>query len=49
MTKKLFYEDPYICEAQCEVENIVEKDDKFEIQLKSTPFYPEGGGQPSLI
>lgn len=47
MTEKLFYENPYICEAECEVINIVEKAGKFEIELKSTPFYAEGGGQPS--
>ncbi len=47
MTEKLFYKDPYIREAECEVENILEKDSKYHVVLKSTPFYPEGGGQPS--
>lgn len=49
MTEKLFYKDPYICEADCEIEKVLEKGDKFEIVLKSTPFYPEGGGQPNDI
>ena len=47
MTEKLFYLDPYISEAECKVESIINKDDKYEIILESTPFYPEGGGQPS--
>ncbi|UZW12499.1 alanyl-tRNA editing protein [Clostridium pasteurianum] len=48
-TEKLFYKDPYLCQADCEVEDVIEKDGKYEVILKSTPFYPEGGGQPSDI
>ena len=47
MTKKLFYDDPYICKAECEVIDVIKNKDKFDVVLKSTPFFPEGGGQPS--
>lgn len=46
-TEKLYYKEPYIIGARCEIEDIIEKDGKFEVVLKSTPFFPEGGGQPS--
>lgn len=46
MTQKLFYDDPYICEGSGKILNIEEKDNKFEVVLDKTPFYPEGGGQP---
>lgn len=46
MTEKLFYVQPVISEADCIVESIIEKNDKYEIILESTIFYPEGGGQP---
>lgn len=45
MTEKLFYKDPYLCEAEARVVEVLYKEDKVEVILDKTPFYPEGGGQ----
>lgn len=45
--QKLYYEDQYKTDFTGEIINIIEKDDKFHIELDKTYFYPEGGGQPS--
>ncbi|THE09067.1 alanyl-tRNA editing protein [Bacillus timonensis] len=47
MTKKLYYENPYLTNWTTEVTNMITKDDHCFITLKETAFYPEGGGQPS--
>lgn len=47
MTEKLFYKDPYLTQCEAEVKEIINKDGKIFIVLDKTPFYPEGGGQPS--
>ena len=44
---KLFYENPYQTEFTAEVINVIEKENKYHIELNETYFYPEGGGQPS--
>ncbi|KHD35926.1 alanyl-tRNA synthetase [Clostridium acetobutylicum] len=46
MTRKLFYDDPYICESEGKIVDVLENDGKYEIVLDETSFYPEGGGQP---
>jgi len=47
LTEKLFYKDPYLSQCESEVKDIINKDGKILIVLDRTPFYPEGGGQPS--
>lgn len=43
--EKLFYTDKYSREFIAEIEEVIEKDDKFHIVLDKTAFFPGGGGQ----
>ena len=45
--EKLYYENPYQKEFTAEVINVIEKENKYHVELDNTYFYPEGGGQPS--
>jgi len=45
--EKLYYKNPYQTEFTAEVLNVVEKENKYHVELDKTCFYPEGGGQPS--
>ena len=49
LTKKLYEENIYQKECDAEVVSIIEKDNKFLVELNQTIFYPEGGGQTSDI
>jgi len=42
-TRMLYYEDPYLCEFEARVLQVL--NDKYVV-LDQTAFYPEGGGQP---
>ncbi|MGG7099138.1 alanyl-tRNA editing protein [Clostridium sardiniense] len=44
--EKLYYIDQYIKEFTAEIEEIIEKDDRFHVILDKTAFFPGGGGQP---
>ncbi|AEH25245.1 alanyl-tRNA editing protein [Pyrococcus yayanosii] len=46
MTKRLYYEDPYLRETEARVLGVREKTGKTWVRLDKTIFYPEGGGQP---
>ena len=45
MTEKLFYEDSHMTEFTAKAEACLPKEDKFEVVLDRTAFFPEGGGQ----
>ncbi|MFT4416023.1 alanyl-tRNA editing protein [Fredinandcohnia humi] len=47
MTKKLYYESPYLTNWSTSVKDIIKKEGYCLVTLEETAFYPEGGGQPS--
>lgn len=47
MTEKLYYKDQYLKIFDAIVISCEEKGNHFIIELDSTAFYPEGGGQPA--
>ncbi|MEO8500232.1 MAG: DHHA1 domain-containing protein [Vicinamibacteria bacterium] len=49
MTERLYYTDSYLTEFEAQVTACVSSDDRFEVSLASTAFYPTGGGQPHDI
>ena len=46
MTERLYYTDAYRAEFESEVTSCVPSNDRFEVTLAATAFYPTGGGQP---
>jgi len=47
MTEKLYYKDSYIKECEGQIVQVLKEENKVLAVLNRTPFYPEGGGQPS--
>lgn len=47
MTRRLYYEDPYLREFQARVVEALTWGDAPAVVLDQTAFYPEGGGQPA--
>ena len=45
--ERLYYKDPYLWEFDTEVLTCSQIKGSYEITLKETAFYPEGGGQPA--
>ena len=42
---RLYYEEPYLKEFVANIQEVIEKDNKFHILLDRTAFFPGGGGQ----
>lgn len=49
MTNRCYYDDPYLTSLHATVTavNPTSRPHVFELELDQTPFYPQGGGQPS--
>lgn len=47
MTKKLYYEDPYLRSFTAAVTSCAPEGEHWRVTLDATAFYPEGGGQPA--
>lgn len=45
VSERLYYVDQYIKEFNCNVVEVTKKDDKYEVVLDKTAFFPGGGGQ----
>ena len=43
---ELYYQKPYVKEFSASVISCEKEADKYLVELSSTAFYPEGGGQP---
>lgn len=49
MTEKIYYKDSYISEFSARVLSVSSVDDRFEVVLDKTAFFPEEGGQSSDV
>ncbi len=47
--EKLYYENPYKKEFTAEIINVMEKDNKYHVELDKTYFYPYNNAQPNDI
>lgn len=45
VSERLYYVDQYIKEFNCNILDVTKKDDKYEVILDKTAFFPGGGGQ----
>jgi len=46
LTEKLYYQNPDLFEWETEITEVKQSGNIYEVKLKETAFYPEGGGQP---